>query len=74
MYSICDNTPCPPRYINFFEPFHFLAGDQLVIPIRGISHFFIATRNTTKGVGGKRTNEQTNNMLGLTQIARRGVM
>ena len=25
---------------------------------RGIAHFFIATRNTIKGVGGKRTNEQ----------------
>ena len=29
--------PRPPRYINFFEPFHFLAGDQLVVPI-GASH------------------------------------
>ena len=27
----------PPRYINFFEPFHFTAGDQLVVPI-GVSH------------------------------------
>ena len=31
---------------------------------RGIAHFFIATRNTIKGVGEK---EQTNNMLGLIQ-------
>ena len=27
-------------------------------PDWGIAHFFIATRNTIKGVGGKRTNEQ----------------
>ena len=27
----------PPRYINVFELFHFLAGDQLVVPI-GASH------------------------------------
>ena len=40
---------------------------------RSIAHFFIATRNTIKGVGGK-NKEQTNNMLGLTQSARRGVM
>ena len=31
---------------------------------RGIAHFFIATKNTIKGVGEK---EQTNNMLGLIQ-------
>ena len=29
--------PLDPRHINFFEPFHFLAGDQLVVPI-GASH------------------------------------
>ena len=34
-------------------------------PDRGIEHFFTATRNTIKGVGGKRTNEQTNNMPGV---------
>ena len=33
----CDNIPRPPEYVNFFEPFHFLAGDQLVVPI-GVSH------------------------------------
>ena len=26
-----------PEYVNFFKPFHFLAGDQLVVPI-GASH------------------------------------
>ena len=29
--------PRPSRYINLFEPFHFTAGDQLVVPI-GASH------------------------------------
>ena len=29
--------PRPPEYINFFKPFHFLAGDQQVVPI-GASH------------------------------------
>ena len=29
--------PRSPEYVNFFEPFHFLAGDQLVVPI-GESH------------------------------------
>ena len=33
---------------------------------RAIAHFFIATRNTIKGVGGK-NKERTNNMLGLIQ-------
>ena len=35
----------------------------------GIENFFIATRNTIKGVGEK---EQTNNMLGLIQAQKRG--
>ena len=29
--------PRPPEYVNFFVPFHFLADDQLVVPI-GVSH------------------------------------
>ena len=34
----CDVTPSPPpRYVNFFEPFLFTAGDQLVVPI-GVSY------------------------------------
>ena len=37
MSTLCDNTPSAPRYINFFETFHFLVGDQLVVPI-GVSH------------------------------------
>ena len=34
-----DDTPSPPplEYVNFFKPFHFTDGDQLVVPI-GASH------------------------------------
>ena len=62
--AVCDDTPSAPRYINFFKPFHFLAGDHLVVPI-GASHISLRHRNTIKGMGEK---EQTNNMLGLTQV------
>ena len=64
LYTIlcfCDDTHSAPRYINFLKPFHFLAGDELVVPIGRIAHFFMATRNTIKGVGRK-NKEQTNNM------------
>ena len=47
----------PKRYINFFEPFHLTAGDQLVVPI-GVSHISLGYKNTIEGAGGKRTNEQ----------------
>ena len=33
----CDNTPSVSQHINFFKPFRFLAGDELVVPI-GVSH------------------------------------
>ena len=33
----CDDTHSAPEYVNFFKPFHFLAGDQLVVPI-GATH------------------------------------
>ena len=36
-HVVCDDTPSALRYIIFFEPFYFLAGDQLVVPI-GVSH------------------------------------
>ena len=29
--------PRPPENLNLFKPFHFLVGDQLVVPI-GASH------------------------------------
>ena len=59
-----------PRYVNFFEPFHFFtAVDQLVVPIWGIAHFFTATRNTIEGAGEKREQmNKTNKMFGLTQV------
>ena len=60
-------SPRPPRYINFFEPFHFTTGGS----DRGIAHFLTATRNTIEGAGDKKKkkkkNEQTNNMLGSIQ-------
>ena len=35
---VCETIPPrSPEYVNFFKPFHFLAGDQLVVPI-GVSH------------------------------------
>ena len=35
---------------------------------RGNAHFFTATWNTIEGTGEKKKKEQTNNMLGLTQV------
>ena len=62
-----------PRYINFFETILSWPVIHLVVHW-GIWYFFTATRNTTKGVGGKqqRTNEQYG--LGSTQSARRVVL
>ena len=57
--------PRPPRYINFFEPFHFTAGDQLVVPI-GASHISLLLQEIQSREREER--EQTNNMLGLTQV------
>ena len=60
--------PRPPRYINFFEPFHFTAGDQLVVPI-GASHILYRYKKYNRGSVRKKpkTNEQTNNVLGSIQ-------
>ena len=58
-----------PEYVNFFKPFHFLAGDQL-----GASHISSWLQEIQSREWEERTNEQTNNMLGLTQSARWGVM
>ena len=57
--------PRPPRYINFFKPFHFTAGDQLVVPI-GASHISLPLQEIQSREWEKK--EQTNNMLGLTQV------
>ena len=64
-------VPPPPEYINFFEPFHFLAGDQLVVLI-GASHISSWLQEIQSREWEERTNEQCE--LGLTQSARRGVM
>ena len=60
------NLP-PPRYINFFKPFHFLAGDHLGVPI-GESHISLRHKKYNQGIGREeqRTNEQYG--LGLTQV------
>ena len=56
--------PRPLRYINFFELFHFTAGDQLVVPI-GASHISLPLQEIQSREWEKK--EQTNNMLGLIQ-------
>ena len=55
----------PPRYINFFEPFHFLAGDQLVVPIAA-SHISIRLQEiqSREWEERKQTNKP-NNMPGV---------
>ena len=59
--------PRPPEYVNFFEPFHFLASDQLVVPI-GASHISSSLQEIQSREWEER--EQTNKILGLTQGAR----
>ena len=63
----CDNTPSPPPPNTSTSSNHFdiLGRRSSNSSDRSIAHFFIAIRNTIKGVGGKRTNEQTNNMPGI---------
>ena len=43
----------PTPYIIFLKPIPFIARDSSSGFCRGISHFFMATRNTTEGVGEK---------------------
>ena len=57
--------PRPPRHINFSKPFHFLAGDHLVVPI-GVSHISLWPQEIQSSEWEKK--EQTNNMLGLIQV------
>ena len=65
MKGYCDNTHSrPPRTYQLLWNNFVLAGDSSSGFRRGISHFFLATRNTTEGVGEK---EQTNNK-GLGQL------
>ena len=56
--------PRPPDNVIFFETISLYGRWSTNGSDRGIAHFFIATRNTIKGLGEK---EQTNNMLGLIQ-------
>ena len=56
----------PPRYINFFEPFHYLADDQLVIPI-GTSYISLPLQEIQSMEREKK--EQTNNMPGVNSSA-----
>ena len=70
-WYICNVTPSPPHTLHPLEPFHFLAGDQLVVP-RGVKHISCHYKNTIEGAGeNRRTNEQT---LGVNSRAKRGVM
>ena len=61
---LCGVTPSAPTLHYFFEPFHFLAGDQLVVPIWA-SHISLRLQEIQSREWEKK--EQTNNMLGLTQ-------
>ena len=67
----CDDTPSAPRHINFFETISLLGRWSTSGSDRGIAHFFIATRNTTKGEVRKRTNEQN---TWVNSRCKRGVM
>ena len=57
----CNNTPSALLYLSTSLNNSVLAGDSSSCSDRGNTHFFIATRNTTEGVG-KKNKEQTNNM------------
>ena len=56
--NIVTIAPAPPVH-QFLRSNSVLAGDSSSGFDRGITHFFMATRNTTEGVGEKeqRTNE-----------------
>ena len=64
----CDDTPSAHTNTstssNYFDPGRWSTSGS----DRSIAHFFMGTRDTIKGVGGKRTNEKTNNMFELTQV------
>ena len=63
--------PRPPRIRQLLRTISLLGRWSTSGSDRGIAHFFIATRNTIKGVGGKRTNEQN---AWVNSSARGGVM
>ena len=50
----------PPRYINFFELFHFCtAGDQLVVPI-GVTHISLPLHQIQLREQETKKNKRTN--------------
>ena len=56
----------PTRYINFFEPFHFTVGEQLVVPI-GVTHISLPLQEIQSREWEER--EQTNKTLRVNSIA-----
>ena len=67
----CDDTPSAPPIHQLLQTISLLGRWSTSGSDRGIAHFFIATRNTIKGVGGKRTNEQN---TWVNSRCKRGVM
>ena len=65
----CDDTPSALRIRQLLRTISLLSRWSTSGSERGIAHFFTATRNTIKGVGGK-NKEQMNNMLWSTQSER----
>ena len=64
--SVCDDTPSPFPPNTSTSSKHFNLGRWSSSDSnRGIAHFFISTRNTIKGVGGKKK-EQTNIMAWIS--------
>ena len=55
---MCDDTPSAPTLHQLLQTISLLGQWLTSGSDRGIAHFFTATSNTIKGVGGKRTNEQ----------------
>ena len=51
--AIVTISPQPPCYINFFETFHFLAGDQQVVPT-GASHISLRLQEIQSRVWEKK--------------------
>ena len=54
----CVDTPSAPRIRQLLRAISLLGRWLASGSDRGIAHFFMATRNAIKGVGGKITNEQ----------------
>ena len=66
--SECDNTSSRPPLHQLLPNDYVMAGDSSSGSDRGITHLFMATRNTTDGMGEK---EQTNNK-GFGQLKMQG--